>query len=184
MSSDKARTAHAAQKRYAGYLQRSLSCVNDRAQWFVGPSLVGDAERLRLSTNPDRVRLATPGANPSLYLRAVQSFHTYYDRSRQEYRVATDEYSYYLIVLTDTRGEAEILGWDWHPPKPIHPHIHVRAEHRQIGTLRPLHVPSGRVLFEDVLQFAIDEFDVKAKRTAPRILTEVATRVKSVWSWS
>jgi hypothetical protein len=62
-----------------------------------------------------------------------------------------------------------VFAWHWHPtrtPQKPYPHLHVRSEHRLLGlALKNLHMPTGRVSFEEVVRFLIDELRVVPTRT-------------------
>jgi len=50
------------------------------------------------------------------------------------------------------------MSWHWHPlttPGRSDPHTHVRSDNVGLPGLRELHIPSGRVAFEEVAYFLI-----------------------------
>ena len=57
----------------------------------------------------------------------------------------------------------EVLSWHWHPESMPSTHIHTSVREFEPDGHK-LHVPSGRVSFEDVLRFAMDELDVLPSR--------------------
>src|SRR5690606_39013868 len=128
-------------------LQKSLSTVSD-AIWRIA-EYRGDQLNLFPSRAP--LPLATSDGR-RLYLAAGQRFHTYWDGL--EYRVRTDGY---LYTLSDSEAlETEIIGWHWHPETAMRPHIHTAG---LVG-----HVPTGRVSFEAIVRYLIEECGVVPAR--------------------
>lgn len=66
----------------------------------------------------------------------------------------------YLYTLSPSASLAEeVASWHWHPSENTpRPHIHVGGEHKR------LHLPTGRVTFEAVVRFTIEELDVVPER--------------------
>lgn len=99
-----------------------------------------------------------------MYLSASQYFH-FEDDSRYpgERKVRTDGYAYRIRSSEDRRGE--MFQWHWHPEVPgrEHCHLHVGAVHED-RDLHKLHLPTGRVAFEEVLSLLLDEFEVHPAR--------------------
>lgn len=88
-----------------------------------------------------------------LRLRLAQKFSIVED-SEDGFKVKTDFYAYTLV---DRHGE-ELLAYHWHPQKdlPEFPHVHVRGEFKR------LHLPTGRVSIERVVEMLIREFGIAA----------------------
>jgi hypothetical protein len=73
----------------------------------------------------------------------------------------------YEVRLADS--DVGILNWHWHPlttSERLDPHVHVELTHPDLaGTSFPkLHVPSGRVGFEEVVHFLIEDLEVEPAR--------------------
>jgi hypothetical protein len=185
-----ARTPHAAQQRYTRILQHSLSCLT-KAHWFVGPSPSDDENRaLAVSENP--IKLQRRDGLPRLFLVPNQLFTIVEDdRYDGEWKARTLAYIY-AVQLDPAEagdGEAEVLAWHWHPlttPERPAPHVHVRVEQPLLGTtLSKLHIPSGRVSFEEVIRFLIDDFHVEPARDDWRgIVEDSETRFRKFRTWS
>lgn len=141
----KARSSHAAIKRYVKPLQRALSCVSKTDQWLAGRPTGKDLYRLAIAGGgPVQIRFTD---REPLYLDAGQTFDVYYDGS--EYRVRTEGYIY--IISPSERLDSALVAWHWHPPNRSRPHMHFD---------RPLgHIPTGRVTFESVVRYAIEELE-------------------------
>ena len=179
---DPARTPSAAQARYVRVLQRTLSCLS-KAIWVVGPSNAGTDRKLTLSEEAIRLRTAE---GPTLWLRASQHFELIpHPEFEGEWKSSTRAYVYELGLEDDDDG---LIGWHWHPnttPDRLTPHTHVRVEHAPLGVSFPrLHIPSGRVSFEEVARFAIVELGVSPDREDwDDILAESLLRFQTYRSW-
>lgn len=79
----------------------------------------------------------------------------------------------YMVRFSPGPG-GECFAWHWHPtPRPDY-HLHVTAQHREVGDLSRLHVPAGPVSFAAVVRFLIDELDVLPLRADWASLLAVA----------
>jgi hypothetical protein len=112
-----------------------------------------------------------------LYLSFKQQYKVVTHAEKGRFRVTTLYYSY----AVETQDGQEIVGYHWHPDgvSPIaFPHLHLGAASR-IGMKElsnKAHFPTGRVAFEDVVQFLIATFGVEPDRTR---LREVAGKTRS-----
>jgi hypothetical protein len=135
------------------------------AQWYVGPS-PSDNVNLALLVNPRDVRLHREGELADIVFSPSQLFTIIPDnRYPGEYKASTLAYIYSVrLKEPPDDGDDEIVAWHWHPlrtPDRPDPHIHVTVAHPHLGvTLSKLHIPSGRVAFEEVLRFLIDDLSV------------------------
>lgn len=174
-----ARTDSAARSRYKRFLQLSLSAVDGHAQWITAPVPGKPAEHNAI-TKPDW--LCFEGADEILELRATQRF-CYVDDPKHpgERKVQTADYGY---TIRDAEGR-ELFSWQWHPSLGEFdmPHIHIG---RGVpGDWGKLHVPTGRVAFEDVLLFLIRDYGVRPVREDGReVITESLRRFRSFRSWA
>jgi hypothetical protein len=185
-----ARNASAAQQRYLHYLQRSLSCLTD-AIWVVGtpPDARGDDRALTVSEEP--IRLRHEEGSP-LLLYASQRFDVIEDeRFPGEWKARTHGYVYSTSVETpdEDEGAQELLAWHWHPlttPDRQQPHLHVRMDHPFLGvTLSRLHIPSGRVAFEEIVRLLITELHVQTNRDDwHEVLTDSEHRFREFRTWA
>lgn len=178
-----ARTPGAAQGRYIRVLQLTLSCVSRDAQWYVAGSGRGHERRLMLSQ--ERLRLRTQDG-PDLWIRASQRFEMIeHPEFEGEWKSSTRAYVYELGVDGAADG---LIGWHWHPPttpdRP-EPHTHVRVELDSLGVSLPrLHIPSGRVPFEEVVRFAIADLGAAhARDDWEDVLADSSLRFKTYRSW-
>jgi hypothetical protein len=164
-------TAEQAVEEFSGQLREALSCIVqqvhlktpriDRLPKETAVVPVGLGRPTRLAHNPESsVKLAAP-----LFLL----FQIYIEvpKSSDGFRVTTNGYSYAVSVTIDGRLR-NVLSWQWHQHgvSPVtYPHLHVKAHHDVWGKSFPkLHIPTSRVLIEDVIQFLIDDCGVLARR--------------------
>lgn len=75
-----------------------------------------------------------------------------------ERKVSTVEYAH--TVSSDESLKPQLYSWEWAPQDPGYPHVHVRRSDPDYHGLGRLHIPTGRVFFEHVLLFLINDHDV------------------------
>ncbi len=170
--------APAAVREFKDWLQETLACITERPL-SVSP---GGYEASRPEARPHTVSFGAFPVSLAGPARIALSVDHHYRILRPtphgRYRVQTVAYYY---ALDDADGR-EILAYHWHPgPGNVpYPHLHVgpgavdvallRAAQRspQANALRPdlanAYLPTGRVALEDVVQPAIEQFAVPAKR--------------------
>lgn len=93
------------------------------------------------------------------------------------YKITTTAYSY---AIRD-RNEKELLRYDWHPKIEhiSYPHIHVED-----SKLKKHHLPTSRIVLEQILRLLITQFDVRPKRKDwSAILTRGLRAVEDHCSW-
>jgi hypothetical protein len=167
------KTPREAVKAYFEPLQKNLAIVCN------GVLRVNNYDRLdaiSVLTLPDPALL---NGRADLLLSFLQQYKIIEDPQNGPYRVTTRYYKYAI----EAKDGFEIFGYHWHPegPSPIvFPHLHIG---NGSGIGRPevvgkAHFPTGRVAFEDVIRFLIDEFDVKPDRT---LWQELAERTKALF---
>jgi hypothetical protein len=134
-------------------------------------------------TAPDTLELK--GARP-IFLRATQRFelgpHPEFEGER---KVVTAQYVY--TVAEDPSLHAELFSWQWHPGAWSEPHLHIGRHHPELGALSKLHVPTGRVAFEQVLRFLVTDFGVdcaKGRDEAMSVLEESLRKFQAFRTWS
>ncbi len=135
-------------------MRTTLSCLDTYAHWVMTDRkeegvpfkmvLQGGLLALRVAKSDDRVHLA-----------ATQTLTPYRDPERGEYRCKTDRYSY---TITGSDERTEMVSWHWHPETYHAPHVHVPSLDRH-------HIPSGRVTFESVVRFLIEDVGVGPARS-------------------
>ena len=128
-------------------------------------------------TVPEAVPLGAP--TNRIFFRATQRFKydEHPDYGKDERKVVTAEYIYTLAE--DAELQREIMSWQWHPGWPD-PHLHTRVN-------RKLHIPTGRVAFEQVLSFTLTDLGIepaKPRDEAMAILDESLRRFRAFRSWS
>ena len=183
---DPARTPHAAQQRYLRYLQRSLSCLTGSV-WVVGPR--SDQRALTIAGEPIRL-VRNSGATLLFY--ANQRFNIVQDeRFSGEWKVKTLGYIYSIYVEPPSKDEEakELLAWHWHPistPDRPQPHLHLEMEHAHLGVPLPrLHLPTGRVAFEDIVRLLVSDLDVKTNRDDwTDVVGDSETRFRTYRTWA
>lgn len=136
---------------------------------------------LALTTSEDPILLRRDDA--PLFLSAGQHFRTIPDeRFEGEWKVRTEGYAYRLALSEETG--AFLLAWHWHPNTRPDPHLHVGADHPVVTELPRLHVPTGRVSFEEVGRFLITELGVvPMRRDWEETLAETESRFRAFRTW-
>ena len=131
----------------------------------------------------DEIALRTrAGARVSLLF--AHSFRATLDQDSQSWRVHS---AHYMYTLSDADGR-EVVSYHWHPDSersPLRdPHVKIPAATR-LHSLERVHFPTGRISFESVVRFAIDELDVVpiANDYAQRLdVTEAEFRRTRSWA--
>ena len=101
----------------------------------------------------------------SLFLFATQTFHFERRESlRTDWKCATDQYIYNVRSEPDVNPDSQLIEWHWHPEVRAECHAHVNGTLPGGFHLGGTHLPTGRVSFEQVLIYLIDELEV-----APRL---------------
>ncbi len=178
------KTDSAARRRYRVFLQKSLSAVDGTAQWLL-QRVPGESSLWTMTTVPAIISLKKCTSHDRLYLRATQRFslgaHPRYEGER---KVVTQDYAYTLSDSADQRPE--MYSWQWtHEVAP--PHVHIGRGNPSLGSLGKLHIPTGRVAFEQILKFAIEEHDVQTaidRADAIRDLDECLRRFVTFRTWA
>lgn len=143
----------------------SLGCVASNAHWRTGPVPQGDSQSLppqaqTLVTTPFPVEVDS-AALGTIALAPTQVFEVVPDDrvERREFRVHTLGYTY--MVGTDPSFETALLQWHSHgyAGRP-EPHVHVHSNDHPLGRLAKFHVPTGRVSFESIIRFLIQDLEV------------------------
>jgi hypothetical protein len=97
--------------------------------------------------------------------------------ARRRWRVVPGSYAY-TFVRSDT--DQELLAFHWHPhvaEKPF-PHVHLEAGLDIRRDLVRMHVPAGPISLADVVRFAIEELQVRPRRSDwQAILDDVGRRL-------
>ena len=118
-----------------------------------------------------------------MYLSATQNFHFVRDpHYAKEWKVKTDAYAYHVFMTDDEAGQ--LFAWHWHPDLKPGCHVHVGARQGGSRALYRFHIPAGRVSFEEVLRFLVDEFDVRPVRQDwDSILSDSQRRFEAYRTW-
>lgn len=176
-----ARNQAQAIKRYKGFLQKSLSCLS--ADVWVTAKTPGNPKEYVLTPNADPIVLKTTSGE-RYYFSAVQNFHVQKDsRWRGEWKVKTDRYAY--TISFDQHLQQELASWHWHPgsSRIETPHVHAPLAD-EAGKKLKLHLPTGRVSFEEIIVFMFDDLHVVPARSDwEAILWETLERFKTYRSW-
>jgi hypothetical protein len=183
-------------------VRASLSCIT-AATAFASPGAADQPRSLALYAHgqdePGKILLSTYGGRGDLYLKVAHSFpirHLPDDAIRGPYKVSS---SFYQYIILDYGGN-EVLTYDWHPTGKganLAPHLHASAAGsiylvERDGSARlgrrthfgSFHLPTGRVLLEDINHLLIDEFQVDPLRADWRaILDDNREAVKRGRTW-
>lgn len=126
----------------------------------------------------------TTGGEPVWFV-AGQTFEIVPDdRHSREFRTHTLGYVY-TVAPVETL-ERELISWHYHPYAGREDtHLHLGLEASGIGDLARMHIPSGRVAFEAVVRFLLEELLVQATREDWRdALTDAEERFREHRTWS
>jgi hypothetical protein len=169
------RTPEAAVDSFIARVRLAVACFVDGV--IVGSGNRPDAEHaltLYVSgqTNPNLARLRTHGGSGELLFRFIHHYavkHEPREGQRGLYEVTSLRYHYDVL----DRDEAEIMVFHWDPDGGRGPHLHVSAAPSIILPQPPgssmamrrtmlgdLHIPSGHVSIEDLVELLIAEFHV------------------------
>lgn len=175
----KAKTQKQALQRYFGFLTRSLSCVANAA-WYVGPQTKSGKQVALIASSP----LCLERKNGThLFLEGTQTFHFIpHPDYPGDLKVKTDSYAFTLSLHENF--ESELLSFQWHPESKITtPHVHAALEGEP--GFHKAHIPTRRILLEDVLWLAIEDFGVVPIRDDWQpILKDAISRVQEFGSWT
>jgi hypothetical protein len=156
----------------------SLSTVHRDAVWIVVP---GKDAPWAAVTQPPVVRLQAE--RDPLYLRSTIQF-TYDDDVRfpGERKVVTSHYAHTVGESDDLRHQ--LYSWEWAANEPRYPHLHLRRSNPTFEGLGKLHIPTGRVFYEEVLLFLVQDHGVRPVRDDWRdVMAETHRRVVTFASW-
>ncbi len=166
------KTARQGVKAYIDPLQKNVSIVS---KGVLRASEYDNIDRPGVLTLPDPVPL---NGRTDLFLSFTQQYKIIRDPNHGLYRVTTRYYAYKV----EGSGGGEIFGYHWHPegPSPIKiPHLHLgQAVQLGVGLSRKNHFPTGRIAFEELVEFLITEFGVKPNR---KLWQELVARTKSAF---
>lgn len=166
-------------------MQRSLSLVS-HCRWYRAPVERSPGE-WTLLTSPLWLELKTADRG-SLYLRAAQNFRVIHHRGLQlpgglfsGAKVSVTGYAYDVGVTN--LGEP-LLAWHWHPVVKERTHLHVYVKDEVVGALGDWHLPTSRVLFEDIVEHLIEDRGVAPLDENWRtVLAEVKANVHKTARW-
>lgn len=160
-----ARTNVAARDRFLTYLNSSLNVVDDTCFWLFKPGEDDTEKTAFLSCAPLAVALPS---DQFVYLSATISFVfvDHPDRPKQKKVSTTRTVHSYAM---DKAMNDEIVAWHWNIDTSGNiprGHIHVgrKADTENVPEgfhLPKLHIPTGRISFEEVLLFGICELGVQ-----------------------
>jgi hypothetical protein len=142
------RTPYEGRRNFLAPIQRSLSCICRAHVKAPGDKPPGEPEAIYTTESPIMLRSPAHGA---LALQIVMQY-TIIEKSRRNWGASTGSYFY---TIDDEVGE--LISWQWHPyTGNPHPHLHMTGARTDKG----LHTPTGRVSFEAVIRYLIDELKV------------------------
>lgn len=160
--------------RFVTPIQRATSCFLGAGKVTVDSEDPETEGVLTLnSANVVSLPKATKGG-PAVSLVATMRYRIVEDETpgRGPWKVSTTGWMYSLMEDGNT-----VVDFHWHPVSNSHvvsPHLHVRSSVR----LKKRHVPTGRVLIEDVLGFAVE---LGAAPRDPKTWARVAKRNRSAF---
>lgn len=173
---EQARTDSDAKHRFLSVLNKSLSTVSS-AIWVVGTT----DSSLTAFTTPPAVKLRCRSGS-ALFLRSTIRFEYVADNrfSPVERKVSTKYYAH--TVGTSDCLSPQLYSWEWSTTET--PHLHVHRGDPEFRGLGKLHIPTGRVYFEDVLRFLLAEHEVVPKRSDwEEVIARNLRRVSGFATW-
>ena len=117
-----------------------------------------------------------------IFLSAVQTFGVVVDERGGGWKVSTQKYIYRVDTVEPGGGDA-LFEWHWHPPMRFDPHVHVRADHAELGDIHAFHLPTARVSFESVVRFLIQDLGVAARAGWVDQLAETEEAFRQFRTW-
>jgi hypothetical protein len=173
------KTPREAVKAYADPLQKNVAIVS---KGVVRVSNYDRLDEVSVLTLPDPAPL---NGRSDLYLSFTEQYKVIKDPENGPFRVTTHYYSY----AVETQDAQEIVGYHWHPDgvSPVgFPHLHLGPAAliglEELG--RKAHLPTGRIAFEDIVEFLVATFGVEPDRTLwPQIVEKTRSRFARRKSW-
>ncbi len=162
-------------KIFSANFQKALSTITQRRWLTMSHVKHGDAIKIYLLNPP--LKLKSRKDRSEYSLRAHMITEIVDVGGTKDKKVRTREYIY---AIGDNAGDP-LLEFHWHPNK-INPttleivipsktekviqipHIHIYANNNYLKDLRKKHIPSGRVAFEDVLSFLVNDLKIVPSR--------------------
>jgi len=133
----------------------------------------------------DALELST-SSGKKYFLRASMTTEPVNAGGRKK-RVRTCEYIYAIL----DQDRKALYEFHWHPTdragnpaKYPYPHAHIRGTDTRFDALDRKHIPSGRIAFEEVIRFLIEELGVGPEETNWKaILEETKKKFDAEKSW-
>lgn len=181
-----ARNESEAEERFIRSMNRGLGYLTRRVHFrSARPRVKGQPWRLTLT--PDEIAPLICEGHTAFYLSATAEFIFERDqRPGHEGGTKARVTKYIYVLQADQDPASELVSWHWHPddaPERPDPHVHVRSDHEDLPGLRDMHLPSGRVLFEDVLLYAIKDLGVGCQEGTEANLREMIERTRRYNTW-
>jgi hypothetical protein len=133
-------------KAFVGPIQRAAGCFASCK--VTADSYDPDQEGILTLNEGERVKLRRSRGGPQIELEALMRYRIVEHPVKGPWKVSTTSWSYELI-----RDGRPTLAFHWHPVSNspiVTPHAHALAS----SSFRKTHIPTGRVLIEDVLTLA------------------------------
>ena len=176
-----ARTSKAAVDRHLRVMYQTLNCVTTTGHIYTSAA-GGSLSLVHSDRDGDVTKLRRAAGD--LYLDVVQRFRPYQQDDRS-WRVTVTEYAYSIYERhPNDQGVRPMFAWHWHPTTHEQPHLHVVGVSATVDALHKLHVPTRRITFEAVIEFAIFELQVEPVRDDwQERLTDSTRRVEKHLRW-
>ncbi|MGB6058528.1 MAG: hypothetical protein WBF71_09700 [Microthrixaceae bacterium] len=128
---------------------------------------------MQASLNSARPLALTVPDDRRLGLLSTISVEIIEDAANGPFRVTTRESIHELVDLsTDPTKGDRLVAWHYHPGGPgvVYPHLHLPKALRRDDpwSIAKSHVPTGRVAFEDIALYLIEELGVSPTRDGYR----------------
>jgi hypothetical protein len=165
------RSSYAAAKSFHDAIQLALSCVTRDVCVFRS-----HPQGYEILTFDEEAKLSGPWTMAmAIAYRAIEI-----QGNRGPWKISTAKYRYELFA-----DNKSIVAYDWHPGRERDaPHLHVDCGIKSPYFHHKVHLPTGRVSLEEVLRMAIEDLDVKPRRSDwDAVLRRTQARYEKFRTW-
>lgn len=176
------RNAKEARQDFLAPIERTLKCLTFAHRFTMREPASADSTRFAMVLNGGEpaVLRASDGPSFDLYVAMALDLVPF---EEGQVRLSTRRYIYEIQVAHAQGKREQLVRWHWHPEgrsRYVHPHLHLPEG----APYSKVHVPSGRITFEDVVEFMICELRVEPTHESwQSALDEVRQRHVQYRSW-
>jgi hypothetical protein len=173
------KTSNQAVKTFLEPIRQAISCLTKHVVTASGFDPNNGRPHVLTINNGDPVKLSS--SDPISFTFQMQYRIVEAEGERGQWKVKTAGYNYSI----QDESEQEILGYHWHPNTVLaYPHLHICSA-SGVNLLRKIHLPTGRISVEDVLQLLIEQFKVRPIRQDwQKVLKRTKAGYEKFRTWS